>query len=128
MKIGISLKGSQIVYILMDGDKIIENKNSRIELEDDLNDVQIKSIFEQLTSIFVANNVTDVRIKKRAQKGNFAGGAVSFKLEGIIQLVNSLTGNKNINFVNSRKLTSECPDSIKKYELEAYQLAALTII
>lgn len=63
------------------------------------------------------NEIEKILIKKRAKKGNFAGGAVTFKMEGLIQL-NPIC---NVELISPQAISSfekkndlEFPSSLKK--------------
>ncbi len=47
------------------------------------------------------NNINEINIKKRAKKGNFAGGAITFKMESLIQL----NADCEVSFVTSQALS-----------------------
>lgn len=90
MKIcGIELKGNEaiVVCLLFDGsDYTFINKDvKKIKLKD--TDVQsdVQEFTQKLYSFFNSANFDGIGIKGRAKKGKFAGGSVSFKIEGIIQ-------------------------------------------
>ena len=74
------------------------------------------------------NNIDKIIIKKRAKRGKFAGGADTFKMEGIIQL----NGQCDVNFTSTQAIASyknsnavTIPTDLLKYQEEAY-LSALT--
>ncbi len=90
MKIcGIELKGNEaiIVSVLFDGeDYTFINKDvKKIKLKDTDNQSDVQEFTKELYSFFDANDFEGIAIKGRAKKGKFAGGSVSFKIEGIIQ-------------------------------------------
>ena len=76
------------------------------------------------------NHVNKIALKKRAQKGNFAGGAVTFKSETIIQL-NTVA---EVIFVTpqainkyTKKNEVEMPNELNKYQEQAY-LSSLLLV
>lgn len=90
MKIcGIELKGNDaiIASLLFDGENysIINKDVKKIKLKD--TDVQddVKEFTNQLYAFLDNSGFDAIAIKGRAKKGKFAGGSVSFKIEGIIQ-------------------------------------------
>lgn len=90
MKIcGIELKGNEaiIVSLLFDGeDYTFVNKDvKKIKLKDTDIQADVQEFTKKLYSFFDTSNFEGIAIKGRAKKGKFAGGSVSFKIEGIIQ-------------------------------------------
>ena len=62
-------------------------KTTRIELEDDTSEADLRSFLAALHEVARENAIDTFVIKTRAKKGRMAGGAVSFKIETLIQLV-----------------------------------------
>ena len=54
--------------------------------DDDENPDEVKAFRDSMFAFFRENQVALVVIKKRGKKGEYSGGPVGFKLEGIIQL------------------------------------------
>jgi hypothetical protein len=77
------------VVCLNDGGniEILRLKTTRIELEDDTSDADLRSFLRALHEFSSENEIDTFVIKTRAKKGRMAGGAVSFKIETLIQLV-----------------------------------------
>jgi hypothetical protein len=87
---GVEIKGSDAIVVVIDGTKddfeIIDTGVQKIKLGDSNESEDVK-IFNEKFHLFVRNNnINKIGIKKRNTKGRFAGGAASFKIEGIIQL------------------------------------------
>ena len=127
MKIlGIEIKGSTIIGVLTDGEKIYDFPN-KIELADSYDSNEIRNLQKQLQEIFAQVNIDNIVIKKRMEKGKFAGGAASFKLEGVIQLATD----KPVTFIAGTQINAFQKKNtvdisiVKKYQESAY-LAALT--
>ena len=62
-------------------------KKTRIELQDDMSEENLRSFLAALQKFSQENTIDTFVIKTRAKKGRMAGGAVSFKIETLIQLV-----------------------------------------
>ena len=62
-------------------------KKTRIELKDDMSEENLRSFLAALQKFSQENTIDTFVIKTRAKKGRMAGGAVSFKIETLIQLV-----------------------------------------
>lgn len=124
MKIcGIDLKANNMILVVLDDKKFIDLKRKKITLENDENQNDIRSFCNDFLLFLEENQIEKVYIKKRAKKGNFSGGAVTFKMEGLIQLnplcevelissqsINSFQKKNEINF----------PKTLKKYQEQAY--------
>ena len=124
MKIcGIDLKANNMILVVLDDKKFIDLKRKKITLENDENQNDIRSFCNDFLLFLEENQIEKVYIKKRAKKGNFSGGAVTFKMEGLIQL-NPLCEVELISSqsINSFKKKNEIdfPKTLKKYQEEAF--------
>jgi len=131
---GIELKSNNaivsVIEYLDDEINFIETKTKKIVLE---NDEDINSILKyktELESFLSEYKIEKIALKKRAKKGTFAGGAVTFKSEAIIQLNTICT----VNFVTSQAITKHVkanepnlPKELNKYQEQAY-LSSLLLI
>jgi len=131
---GIELKSNNaivsVIEYLDDEINFIETKTKKIVLE---NDEDINSILKyktELESFLSEYKIEKIALKKRAKKGTFAGGAVTFKSEAIIQLNTICT----VNFVTSQAISKytktnepNLPKELNKYQEQAY-LSSLLLI
>lgn len=77
-----------VVYLNDEGDmEMLRLKATRIELEDDTSEADLRSFLADLQEFSQKYEIDTFVIKTRAKKGRMAGGAVSFKIETLIQLV-----------------------------------------
>jgi hypothetical protein len=86
----ISAKEVRLAVVRQNDEGIIEMlrlKTTRIELDDDTSEIDLRSFLAALQEFSRENEVDTFVIKTRAKKGRMAGGAVSFKIETLIQLV-----------------------------------------
>lgn len=127
---GIELKSNNAILTVLENNKFIELKIKKIVLDNDENQNDIRIFCNDFLLFLEQNEIEKVYIKKRAKKGNFAGGAVTFKIEGLIQL-NPLC---EVELVSSQTISSfekknniEFPNSLNKYQEQAY-LSALSQI
>ena len=67
--------------------ELLRIKTTRIELKDDTSEADLRLFLAALHEFSQENRVGTFVIKTRAKKGRMAGGAVSFKIETLIQLV-----------------------------------------
>jgi len=130
MKIcGIELKSNYTILTLVDFNydtkniEYIDLKIKKIILDDDENQNSVISYQEQINTFFNENQVEKILIKKRAKKGNFSGGAVTFKMEGIIQLYKKaevflLTAQSISSYEKKNEI--QIPNKLKKYQEQSY--------
>jgi hypothetical protein len=77
-----------VVYLNDKSDlEMLRLKTTRIELEDDTSQIDLRSFLADLQRFSQEYEIDTFMIKTRAKKGRMAGGAVSFKIETLIQLV-----------------------------------------
>ncbi|WVX51689.1 hypothetical protein ROLI_047910 (plasmid) [Roseobacter fucihabitans] len=67
--------------------ELLRLKTTRIELVDDTSEADLRSFLADLQAFSREHEIDTFVIKTRAKKGRMAGGAVSFKIETLIQLV-----------------------------------------
>ncbi len=105
-------------------------KTTRIELADDTADADLRSFLVSLHEFARDNEVETFAIKTRAKKGKMAGGAVSFKIETLIQLVEGC----DTKFVNpvalshfAKKEVEEYPEKLLVYLRNAFLAGAYVL-
>lgn len=128
MKIcGIELKANNIIFsvieIIDDEVEYLDIKIKKLILDDDESQTSIIEFKDSIDLFMKENNINEIVIKKRAKKGNFVGGAITFKIESLIQL-NSDCG---VSFITSQAITKytknndiNFPNSLNKYQEQAY--------
>ena len=104
----------------------IELPTKKIKIDNDENIESIKSFFDAFCNFINANEIELIVIKKRAKKGQFAGGPISFKLEALIQL----NGTISVELLSSQAIAAAdkkeaiaFPVSILKYQIDSYKAA-----
>lgn len=120
---GIELKANQTILAVQIDGEYKDLKTKKITLEDDELQESIRSYCNDLLVFLTENDIEQVYIKKRAKKGNFAGGAITFKMESLIQLNPKCT----VDLVSAqamgsfeRKNSVEYPEALNKYQEQAY--------
>ncbi len=94
--IGIQIKGAEaIVVVLHKDDKGIismTNESCKIKIDDPLSSIQVKQFKDQINTLFDTIGADNIGIMARnaSGRGSMSPSPISFKLEGIIQLYNSL--------------------------------------
>jgi len=127
---GIEMFGSEARLVLLNGDKSTffhaKTKPKKLKLTNDGNPDEVKAFRDSIFAFFRENNVTLIAIKKRGKKGDFSGGPVGFKLEGIIQLYDDcpvkLVAAQTI-AAKQKKESPDKPDSLLKYQYVAFETA-----
>ena len=124
MKIcGIEIKSNYAILSVVEEGSYFDLKIKKLILEDDELQNNIVLFKESLESFLNENQIEKIIIKKRSKKGNFAGGAVTFKIETIIQL-NSIC---EVGFISGQTLSKFekkneviYPKSLNKYQEQSY--------
>ncbi|MDB6048800.1 MAG: hypothetical protein JWR17_1546 [Pseudomonas sp.] len=136
MKIcGIEIKGSEAIFAVATlRNNALEHmpvSTKKIALEDDDESGNVKA-FAALVMAFVRDNgIEQLAIKKRSKKGEFAGGPTTFKIEGILQLLNDC----NVILVSPQTVSAQhkkhdfaLATSLNKYQHEAYKTACSALM
>lgn len=132
---GIEISGNEARFAVA---KIIDDEVShvvidtkKIALDDDENSGLVKSFAGVVEGFARDNDIKWIAISKRAKKGRFAGGSITFKIEGIFQLLNDceviLISPKTVD-AQDKKYKISLPISLKKYQHEAYRTACTAIL
>ena len=120
---GVDIKASDAIVVVIDGTKdnfkIIDTGVQKITLGNTSDSEDVKTFKETFHSFVKNNNIDKIGIKKRNTKGRFAGGATSFKIEGIIQLSKDSTVELLAPASISSTIKKEPPPAAK--QLFAYQ-------
>ncbi len=131
---GIELKSSEAILVIVENiegtNTLINSSPKKLTIDNDEDNGEIRAFYEGINA-FVKDNAIDIFvIKKRARKGKMAGGSVSFKLETLFQLNNSI----ETVFVSGQGIAAahkkdkfEVPESLNKYQETAFMAACLYI-
>ena len=131
MKIcGIELSASEARLVLVKGKKekftLIDIEPRKIKLNDENDQNEVKPFRDSIFAFFREKNVSTIVIKKRGKKGEYAGGPVGFKLEGIIQLYDEcpviLVAPQTIS-ASKKRYKYKIPTEIRKYQHKAFETA-----
>ena len=118
--LGIELKGSTCIGVIADTSGAVL-ETLKIELSESYEQKSINAFFAKLKSAFSDHQLDAVVIKKRNEKGKFAGGPVSFKMEGLIQLA----AQQDISFLTGAQLNAYAKKLNDLPEVKKYQSQAL---
>ena len=123
---GIELKANNVILVVLEDYKYIDTKIKKLIIENDEKQEDIRKFCNEFLDFLEKNKIEKIFIKKRAKKGTFSGGAVTFKLEGLIQL-NPLC---SVDLISSQSIATfekknqiEFPKELKKYQEQAYLTA-----
>ena len=123
---GIELKANNVILVVLKNSEYIDIKIKKIVLEDDEKQEDIRKFCNEFLDFLQKNEIEKIFIKKRAKKGNFSGGAVTFKMEGLIQL-NPLCSVELISTQTvstfEKKNQIQFPKELNKYQEQAYLTA-----
>jgi hypothetical protein len=132
---GVEISGREIrLAIVVNGDegafalRAVETK--KIILSDEKNSDSIRTFLRAITAFAHENGVDQFVVKDRARGGAFAGGAVSFKIEALLQALEGCA----VTFVNAVVLSkfaktnaAGLPLGMPKYLQDAYRCGAFKL-
>lgn len=127
---GIEIKANEAIFALIDSDgneiAFIPSGTRKLSLSDDESQEAVKLFFETIGAFFRNNGVELVAIKKRNKKGEYAGGPITFKIEGLIQMIQvcdvCLISSQTI-AASNRKNNFQIPDALLRYQNDAFLTA-----
>jgi len=125
---GIELKASEARVVVLEGDsqnyEIVHTETSKFKLSSSKDQADVQAFREELLEYFSWIDCECIGIKERMSKGRFAGGALSFKIEGLIQ-----TCDYKVTLVHGMSIKSKLKEveldieHLPKYQHEAYKVA-----
>ncbi|NMY94139.1 DUF3010 family protein [Pseudomonas proteolytica] len=129
---GIEIKGSEAIIAVAAPDLThVTMATKKIALEDDDEAANVKAFASQVAAFVRDNDITRIAIKKRSKKGEFAGGPTTFKIEGVLQLLDgvevTLLSPQTIN-AQYKKHSFELPATLNKYQHEAFKTACSALV
>lgn len=129
---GIELKGSNAIFTCLEGDSVdhhlIAETTKKIGLDDSKSQQDVKDFSSAINSFFEEMKFDRIAIKARAEKGRFAGGPVSFKMEGLIQ-----NSDFPVEVIHGASVKSKLKHveidltSVKKYQEESFKVATFLL-
>ena len=125
---GIEIKGNSAIVVVLEGVadnfKVLPTEFKKTNLDDSNNQAAVKSFSRVINDFLKANNFDSIGIKARATKGKFAGGAISFKMEGLIQNTDfPVSIIKGTSIKAKLKDTAVAFPEVNKYQIEAMKVA-----
>jgi len=126
---GVEIKGSEAILCLMEYQDGLFNlpdcRQTRIALSQDQQTELVRKFQFALRKLVEDYKIQHLVIKERPQKGKFAGGAVGFKIEAALQLLD----NCNVSLLSATELKEKIkrfplPVDFKATGLKAFQETA----
>ena len=121
---GIVLKSSEMISVVLeattDDYRIIPSPFDKSKLEEAKNQESVKKFKSAIHEFFDYEDFHAIGIKERIAKGRFAGGAMTFKMEGLIQ-----TTDYPVQIIHGNRIKAKTKDKIipinevKKYQEDA---------
>ena len=125
---GIELKSNEARIVSIEVDEAgeynyIATQTKKIKLNDSKSQEATTSFKDAFNKFFQDNNFNQIGIKERMKRGKFAGGADSFKMEGIIQTLDF-----PIEILHTATVKAKIKEkNLKTDEINAYQEEALKV-
>ncbi|MCI0993835.1 DUF3010 family protein [Pseudomonas corrugata] len=132
---GIEIKGSEAIIAVASLDQQalshVALNTRKIALDDDDEAANVKAFVARIQAFVAENAIERIAIKKRSKKGEFAGGPTTFKIEGVLQLLEgcdvTLLSPQTIN-AQYKKHDFALPATLNKYQHEAYKTACAALM
>lgn len=131
---GIEIKGSEAIIAivrLQDGQFLhVPTETKRIALAGDEDAANVCSFADLVAGFMRDSNVLKVAVKKRVKSGEFAAGSITFKIEGVLQLLKECS----VELVSAQTIAAQdrrhsfpVPASLNKYQVEAFRTACAAL-
>lgn len=132
---GIELKSSEARLAIVDSNYgrvgHVDTDPKRIQVANDENAADVQSFFDAFRNFLRDNHIDQIVIKKRAKRGQMAGGAITFKIEGLIQL----NGTVPVDFISGQAIAAHqkrnpinVPAELNQYQEQAYLAASIWVL
>lgn len=132
---GVEIKASEAIFALavVEGGAVnhLPLTLKKLALDDDDQAANVRAFAAQAAAFVAENGIQRLAIKKRSKKGEFAGGPTTFKIEGILQLLEGcetvLVSPQTISAL-AKKSSAELPSSLNKYQHDAFKAACAVLL
>ncbi|MCS0631660.1 DUF3010 family protein [Telluria mixta] len=132
---GVDISGSEARLVVVEGDAnglhLCELETKKIALKDDEINEQVRSFHQVVLALVRENKIEKIAIKKRMKTGGFASGPVSFKIEGLFQMI----AEADVVFIAPNTISAfekkngqDIPIELNKYQTDAYRTARVAIL
>lgn len=130
---GVEIKSNEAIFVLMDMDQglvgLPDCRTIRLQLTKDSVQEQVQKFHFTMQKLMTDYKVQHVVIKERPQKGKFAGAAVGFKIETVLQLLDGvqthiLNGTEQKEILKRNPLAVDYADTgLKGFQQNAFMTA-----
>ena len=132
---GVELKGSEAILTLIDvvdaEISLVSCQTRKIKYGDSAEQQSARIFYDAICEFILDQQIEHIGIKQRAPKGPFAGGAVTFKMEALIQLnphaVTQLFSGPTI-AAATRRHDFQVPGQLNRYQADAYLTACCAAV
>ncbi len=124
---GITLKANKLISVVLEGTtndyQVVPTPYDSYPLKDSKDQETVRRFREELLEFFGYEDFHAIGIRERMSKGRFAGGAITFKIEGLLQ-----TSDYPVAIVHANSIKSKTKDAIIDTSLvKAYQKEAMVL-
>jgi hypothetical protein len=127
---GVDLSAHDAIVVILNGTRtswhLVNCEPRKITLPDDEDAGQVRAFRDAMDAFVKHHGIQRTAVKKRGKKGKFAGGSVSFKMEGLIQLIGTcdviLLPVQTIAKV-AKEHPNAFPEELNQYQREAFYTA-----
>ncbi len=124
---GIVLKSNEFISVCLEGTQddynVYPTTYQKVKLHDSKDQKVVKDFKNEILNFFDFEDFHHIGIKERISKGRFAGGPITFKMEGLIQ-----SSDYPVYLVHTNKIKAKTKDKhIRMDEVKAYQHDALLL-
>jgi hypothetical protein len=127
---GVDLSAHDAIVVVLNGTRrswhLVNCEPRKITLPDDEEAGQVRAFRDAMDAFVRYHGIQRMAVKKRGKKGKFAGGSVSFKMEGLIQLIEMcdviLLPPQTIAKV-AKKYPNVFPEELNQYQRGAFYTA-----
>lgn len=129
---GVSLKGNEAIFVAVEGSiddyQVKASDSIKIKLNDSDDQSSVQHFTLEVHQYLKKMNFDLIGIKERGKKGRFAGGPVSFKIEGILQNEPYPVSLWHVATIKSKlKNITVDTDEVKAYQEEGLQIAVVLL-
>jgi hypothetical protein len=121
---GIVLKANEMISVVLEGTvddyQIVSTSFDKYKLAEPKDQEAVKKFKSDIHEFFDYEDFHAIGIKERIAKGRFAGGAMTFKMEGLIQITDYPVQIIHSNRIKAKTKDKIIPiDEVKKYQEDA---------
>jgi hypothetical protein len=132
---GVELKGSEAILVLIDvvdeAISLVACQTRKIKYSESAEHQSARLFYDAICGFILDQHIEHISVKQRAQKGQFAGGPVTFKMEALFQLnphaPTQLFSGPTI-AAATRRHDFQIPEQLNRYQADAYLTACCAAV